>query len=366
MTWRELEAEKLYGLRNRIVVDVRSPCEFEAERIPHAINVPLLSDSEREEVGIVYARDGEVVARRLGLTIISPKIPAIVDRICRLKKQDAPLVIHCWRGGLRSEAVASFLAIVGIDCWRLKGGYKAWRRLVLNDFARAEFAGLKNFVVLQGRTGVGKTEILEALERRGAQVLNLEKLASHRGSFFGGLGLSAQPTQKNFEGELWEKIVSMNDTPVFVEAESRKVGRISLPDWVLNGIANGRQVLITDSTANRRQRLLRQYLPFTTGAHGDELGGRDENQAAEALKHISLLANRLGKQNIARILELSAAKDYGEIVEILLELYYDPLYDKGIRLQRRFHLTVIGEDSAEAAEEIWNWSQRLVTTGRLQ
>lgn len=258
--------------------------------------------------------------------------------------------------------MASFLAIVGIDCWRLKGGYKAWRRLVLNDFARGDFPGLKNFVVLQGRTGVGKTEILEALERLGAQVLNLEKLASHRGSFFGGLGLSAQPTQKNFEGELWEKIVSMNNTPVFVEAESRKVGRISLPDWVLNGIANGRQVLITDSTANRRQRLLGQYLPFTTvGAHGDEPGGGDENLVAEALKHISLLTDRLGKQNIARILELSAAKDYGEIVELLLELYYDPLYDKGIGAQRRFHLTVTGEDSGDAAEKIWNWSQCLVT-----
>src|ERR1700733_9709669 len=136
MTWREIEADQLAKLRRPILIDVRSPCEFAAERIPGAINIPLLDDEERATVGTIYANEGEVTARRRALSLISPKITAIVDSILALKSRDSALVVHCWRGGLRSEAVATFLAIVDVDCWRLRGGYKAWRRMVLNDFAR--------------------------------------------------------------------------------------------------------------------------------------------------------------------------------------------------------------------------------------
>ena len=127
MTWRELTAEQLYTLRDPLVVNVRSPCEFASESIPGAVNVPLLNDEERAEVGTTYVQIGEMVARRVALKLISPKIPDIVDRILTLRRSGQPTVIHCWRGGLRSEAVASFLAIIGIDCWRLTGGYKSWR-----------------------------------------------------------------------------------------------------------------------------------------------------------------------------------------------------------------------------------------------
>ena len=162
MTWREISPEQLCDLKNALVIDVRSPCEYLLESIPQAVNVPLLSDDERAQVGTVYKQEGEVPARRLALRIISPKIPQIVDAILALRTQGVSLVIHCWRGGLRSEAVVSFLTIVGIDCWRLTGGYKAWRRMVVHDLEGAGFEF--DPVVLHGQTGVGKTEIARRLE----------------------------------------------------------------------------------------------------------------------------------------------------------------------------------------------------------
>jgi tRNA 2-selenouridine synthase len=347
MTWRELEAENLQKLRKAVIVDVRSPCEYDAERIPQAINIPLLTDGEREQVGIVYAQQGEIAARRLGLTIISPKIPSIVDQIVELRKQDTALVVHCWRGGLRSESVASFLSIVGIDCWRLKGGYKAWRRLVLDDFARDAYTF--QTVVLHGRTGTGKTEILARLAAQGLQVVDLEELSGHRGSLFGSLGLSAQPTQKNFEGRLWQQINSLTSGPVFVEAESRKLGKLSMPDCIMRRIETGRRILVTDTMPGRVSRLIACYLPQ-----------KNKTVASEAMKLLSTLTDSLGKKAVAGLGQLAADGDYNRLVAQLLEVYYDPHYDKHISKQQPFELEVSGDDADKAAEDILTWSRRQV------
>jgi tRNA 2-selenouridine synthase len=295
-------------------------------------------------VGIVYAQQGEIFARRLGLKIISPKIPSIVDQILELRKQDTNLVVHCWRGGLRSEAVASFLTIVGIDCWRLTGGYKAWRRYVLEDFARDNYPFTA--VVLHGRTGTGKTDILAELKTRGAQVLDLEALSGHRGSFFGALGLSPQPTQKNFEGALWEQLSSFGTGPVFIEAESRKLGRVTLPDFVMRKIEGGRKILVTAAIANRVERLLACYMP-------------EENctVVGEALEQLRALTDALGKQTIVELEDLAAEGHYHRLVALLLERYYDPHYDKHTAKQEPFAFTVCGENSFEAAEKIMLWCQ---------
>jgi len=133
VTWREITVDKFDSLTNALLVDVRSPCEHKAEYIPGSVNVPLLSDKERIVVGTIYAERGEFIARREALRLITPKIPAIVETILSLRAGGHPIVIHCWRGGLRSEAVAGFLSIIGIECYRLVGGYKAWRNQLLND-----------------------------------------------------------------------------------------------------------------------------------------------------------------------------------------------------------------------------------------
>jgi len=201
MTWREISPEQLNRLRDPLIIDVRSPCEHISEYIPGSVNVPLLSNDERAEVGTIYKNEGQVIARRHALRLISPKIPDLIDQMLEIRRSGQPMVVHCWRGGLRSEAVASFLSVIGVDCWRLTGGYKAWRQQVLADFAAGQYDFIP--VVLDGLTGVGKTKILAELSRLGNSVLNLEALANHRGSVFGGMGLSAQPTQKNYDAVLW-------------------------------------------------------------------------------------------------------------------------------------------------------------------
>ncbi len=344
MTWRELSPEQLCELKNAIVVDVRSPCEFEVESIPGAINVPLLDDAQRAEVGTLYKVEGEVPARRLALHMISPKIPQIVDAILSMRTQGSSLVIHCWRGGLRSEAVVSFLTIVGIDCWRLTGGYKAWRRMVVRDLEGAGFE--LDPVVLHGQTGVGKTELLAQLTASGAQVLDLEALANHRGSVFGGLGLGAQPTQKNFEAALWEQVRRLGNGPVFIEAESRKVGRLALPDAILKCIKDGRRVLVTGSVPVRAARIWSEYAP----AFNDQV-------LAEAVAALTKLKERLGTKRVEELIGLFEAGKVQDAIEILLVDYYDPLYQTHIKRNEPYELIVDGDHPQVACSELMQWSR---------
>jgi tRNA 2-selenouridine synthase len=341
MTWREIEADKLDSLRKPIVIDVRSPGEFAAERIPGAINIPLLDDAERATIGTVYAVEGEVVARRRALAVISPKIPSIVDNIVALKTRDSALVVHCWRGGLRSEAVVSFLTIVGIDCWRLRGGYKAWRRMVLDDFAR--MAQNFQFIVLQGRTGSGKTDLLAALRERGQPVLDLEDLSNHRGSIFGALGLDEQPTQKNFEGLLWSQLKDLKEGCLFVEAESRKVGSIALPDFILEGIQHGRKILVFGSLSARVERIAASY----AGNMSAEL----VQEVADLISAPAMIA-RLGKEKSFQLAALVRKQDVEAAVSMLLQDYYDPLYDRHISKCEPFDCTVCSDSIEDAVEEI--------------
>lgn len=342
MTWREISPEQLCDLKNAIVVDVRSPCEFVAESIPGAVNVPLLSDGERAQVGTVYKEQGEVPARRLALRMISPQIPSIVDAILTLRTPGSSLVVHCWRGGLRSEAVVSFLTIVGIDCWRLTGGYKAWRRMVVRDLDGEAF----DFdpVILHGQTGVGKTELLAQLTAGGAQVLDLEALANHRGSVFGGLGLSEQPTQKNFEAALWERIRRYKKGPVFIEAESRKVGRIALPDSILKCVKKGRRVLVTGSVPVRAARIWGEYAP----TFNQEM--LDQTRVA-----LFKLKERLGTKRVEELAALFEAGQVQDAIEILLVDYYDPLYETHIKRNEPYELSVDGDHPQRAGAELMEW-----------
>jgi tRNA 2-selenouridine synthase len=339
MSWREISVERMLALRDLVLVDVRSPGEHSDENIPGARNVPLLSDAERKEVGTVFKNEGELVARRLALEIISPKIPQIVNQILQLGTPGNSLVIHCWRGGLRSEAVASFLSVIGVDCWRLTGGYKSWRQYVLSEFAADQYAFVP--VTLHGRTGVGKTDILKQLHLIGQRVLDLEALANHRGSVFGALGMPEQPTQKNFEGMLWREVRKFNQGYVFLEAESRKLGRLSVPDFLLGRIANGRRILVEGTLSARIDRLSSQY-------------GRDVNSQGlpQVLTQLTLLKERLGKTMVSHLCQLARERKIEELVEILLIEYYDPLYDRHIAGNQPFELFINGDNPSEAAWEI--------------
>jgi tRNA 2-selenouridine synthase len=346
VTWRELSPEQFNDLKNKIVVDARSPCEYVAESIPGAVNVPLLDDAERAEVGTMYKHQGEVAARRLALRIISPKIPEIVDEILALRTAGSTIVVHCWRGGLRSEAVVSFLTVVGIDSWRLTGGYKAWRKVVLQELSGDAFAF--DPIILHGQTGVGKTGILTELTARGASALDLEALANHRGSVFGGLGLGNQPTQKNFDAVLWTRLRTLGNRPVYLEAESRKVGSVALPDSILKCIQNGRRILVTGSVNVRAERIWREYA-----------GRFDQDVLEQALAALSKLKERLGGKRVKEISALFHEGNIKDAVEVLLVEYYDPLYEMQIKKYEPYDLIVNGDHPERAAHDLLEWSRQL-------
>ncbi|MBX9877509.1 MAG: tRNA 2-selenouridine(34) synthase MnmH [Candidatus Obscuribacterales bacterium] len=338
MTWRELSPKQFNELKDALVIDVRSPCEYEEERILSAVNVPLLSDMERAQVGMLYKAEGELPAKRLALKFISPKIPEIVDRIFGMRKHGQPLVVHCWRGGLRSEAVASFLSVVGLDCFRLTGGYKAWRKEVIEFLESGDWTF--NAVVLQGLTGTGKTEILNELEELGMQVLDLEGLANHRGSAFGGIGLGKQPTQKNFEAAIYDRLKAVKGGVVFLEAEGRKIGNLNLPKRLLDCISSQPKVLITGSIETRTARLVQEYAQQTDVAR------------QHALNSLNRLRERLGGQTIAELRELAEEGKLNQVAERLLVAYYDPLYSRQIAEMAPYAVTISGDDPAAAASQI--------------
>lgn len=353
MSWRELSPSKLNELKSPIIVDVRAPCEHAVENIPGSTNIPLLDDDERALIGTIYAQQGEVTARREALRIISPKVPGIVDRILELRTTGRALVVHCWRGGLRSEAVASFLSIVGIDCFRLTGGYKAWRKELLDEFKRDEYKF--RAVTLQGLTGVGKTEILKRLSELGCRVLDLEGLANHRGSVFGSLGLGEQPTQKNFDAHLWQALREFGDEPVFMEAESRKIGKLSLPDFLPRRMELGGHILVEGSVEARCERIMRDY------AAGSACGSPALmiETLEQAFDSLSAIKERIGTAKVNEIKSLVLSGDVREAVREMLVDYYDPLYARHIQKPEDYDLTVCGDDADSAAEEIHRWSRSL-------
>lgn len=340
MTWRALTVEQFNSLNNKVIVDVRSPCEFAKEYIPGAYSVPLLSDNERSEVGIIYKEKGEAIARRHAVGIISPKIPDLVDAIIELKKPGHALVVHCWRGGLRSEAVVSFLSVVGVDSFRLTGGYKAWRRSVVDDFEKDAYGF--EVVVLQGLTGSGKTDILKQLEKRGEAVLDLEDLANHRGSVFGGIGLADQPSQKNFEGFVWQCLKTHGPCKrLFIEAESRKIGQLAVPSFLLERMKKGRRILVEGTVEGRCKRLVTEYSAKL-----------DKERVQGSLNALKPLREKLGGQRLKTLSDLLEADRFAEFTEVLLLEYYDPLYIRHLRASQPYELIVNGDDPSEAAERI--------------
>jgi len=351
VTWREISCDQFNSLKRATLIDVRSPCEYLDEHIPGAVNVPLFTDQERDFIGTIYAGQGELIARRKAMDIIAPKIPKLIDEIIAVRTGDnAPVVIHCWRGGLRSEAVASCLSIVGIDSWRLTGGYKAWRRVVLRDFEADQYKF--KLVALQGHTGVGKTDILKAIAAAGAKVIDLEKMANHRGSVFGALGLGDQPSQKDFEAKLWLEVRSLADFDglVFAEAEGKTIGRLRLPDFIFNRLQTGPKILVTGSLAARCDRIVSDY------------GGSAECEPAlppelyqSGLAALSAIKERLAGPLVREVQGLVARNQLRPAVELLLVHYYDRYYQKHIDSQT-FTLTVSGDQPKEAAAQIMGYS----------
>lgn len=307
---RDISIDELKTIANPVLIDVRSESEFAEATIPGAINLPLFNDAERAAVGTTYTQDSPSQARELGLRIVSPKLPELVAKATEMAKS-GPLVLFCWRGGMRSKSLAAILDLMNISVYRIQGGYKAYRRKVVEFFQTdPSFA----VVVLRGNTGVGKTELLGKLRQDGYPAIDIEKLANNRGSVFGALGLGAPPTQKTFEGLLYEEIVHFKGFPyVIVECESKRIGRVTLPESFFTAMQKGTQVLVYDSMDNRVDRLIQEYTSVP-------------DAMPEIDRALERLTKMLGHEKINAYRQLLAENRLAGFTERLLVEYYDLLY----------------------------------------
>jgi tRNA 2-selenouridine synthase len=343
-----ISIEQALKLESCLFVDTRSPSEFEHGHIPGAVNVPLLQDDERAIVGTLYKQRGPEEAKKKGLEIVSGKLADMVQRVSSLTAAapSAPLVVYCWRGGMRSGSVLTILELMGISGSQLIGGYKSYRRHVQEQLAGFQLR--PTVVVLCGSTGVGKTSLLQLIGERGHPVIDLEHLANHRGSAFGQVGRGKPATAQNFDAQLLRLLVQYNEEPfLVVECESKRVGNVYLPEVLFQAMKSGRRILTRASMATRVERLIIEYT--------DVLIPNDP----EILQSINSLQKRLGRKQVAQLTKDYETGNLAGFTKALLSEYYDPLYAYETASADLFDLVVDAEDLNQAAEAIAKYIDRL-------
>ncbi len=294
------------------IIDARTPAEFAEDHIPGAVNLPVLDNEQRIVVGTMYKQQSAFEARRLGGALVAENIARHLQTYLKDKPKSWRPLIYCWRGGQRSGSFATWLRMVGWDAHQLQGGYKSFRHHVIDDIAR--IAPALHWQVVCGPTGSAKTRILEALARSGAQTLDLEDLAAHKGSVLGALPDRPQPTQKRFETTLCTRLQALDPArPVYVEAESRKIGVVFVPEPLILAMRRSACIAIDATRDARLSLLVRDY-----GYLGDDVALLQSN--------IARLADLQSRETIARWHELAAQRDLSTLFGELIDLHYDPLY----------------------------------------
>ena len=318
-------------------IDVRSPAEFAEDHVPGAVNLPVLDDAERKLVGTTYVQQSAFEARKIGAALVARNIADICERYARDKPREFAPLVYCWRGGQRSRSLAHVLAEIGFRPVQLDGGYRAWRRHVV--LMLAHLPQQFRFRVVCGLTGAGKSRLIEAIAIEGGQVLDLERLARHRGSLLGDLPGDPQPTQKMFESALFAAMSALDPArPVFVESESRRIGRLQVPDDLLATMRGSPCIKLETERELRVAMLAGDY------AHLAADHARLDAQLAP-------LAKLHGKATVARWMDWARAGATAELAADLLDVHYDPSYTRAIR--RNFPLLRHAEvlrvhDAAEA------------------
>nr|WP_315259380.1 tRNA 2-selenouridine(34) synthase MnmH [uncultured Duganella sp.] len=297
------------------IIDARSPVEFAQDHLPGAINAPVLDDEQRIRVGTMYKQVGSFEAKKLGAALVAKNIARHIEEVWIDQPREWRPLVYCWRGGNRSGAMAHILAKVGWPVVQLDGGYKAFRQEVNTAL---EQAPALTFKVVCGTTGSGKSRLLETLAAQGAQVLDLEQLAAHRGSVLGHLPSQQQPSQKAFESRIWDVLRRFDAAqPVFVEAESKKVGNLRVPAALMDAMRGSDCIALTLPRASRVNLLMADYRHFL-----------DKPESLNAqLEHLTQLH---GREKIAHWQSMSAAGQMNELVDELLAQHYDPAYLRSI------------------------------------
>ena len=298
------------------IIDVRSESEYAEDHVPGALNCPVLSDAERKEVGTMDRQQSSFEARRRGAALVSRNIARHLEEHFADKPRDWHPLLYCWRGGNRSGAMTHILGRVGWRALQLDGGYRAYRRAVMVELDA--LPQRLQFQVICGPTGSGKSRLLQQLVGHGAQVLDLEALACHRGSVLGGFPLQPQPGQKHFETRLWDMLRRCDPArPVFVESESRKVGSLRVPDALLARMRESPCITLEVPRAARVRLLRDEYSHF-------------ERDPDTLMSQLDCLVELHGHARIAGWKTLAQSRDWDGMVELLLLEHYDPAYLKSI------------------------------------
>lgn len=294
------------------IIDTRSPAEFAEDHIPGAISCPVLDNEERARVGTIYKQESPFQAKKLGAALVARNIARHIEMLFAEKEKTWKPLVYCWRGGKRSGAMAHVLREIGWEARSLEGGYKAYRRYVVERLSAVPLA--LSFRVVHGVTGSGKSRLLRALHAAGAQVLDLEDIAAHRGSVLGTLPERPQPSQKMFESLLLQKILSFDvQKAIYVEGESKKIGQLQVPEALIARMRASECLLLQADTATRVALLMDEYRHFFTDLPA--LGAQ-----------LDCLVALHGRERVGEWKALAAAGAWAELVARLLEDHYDAAY----------------------------------------
>jgi tRNA 2-selenouridine synthase len=298
------------------IIDVRSPSEFAEDHIPGAINCPVLDDQERIRVGTMYKQINAFEAKKVGAALVAKNIALHLEQHFLDKPREWKPLIYCWRGGNRSGSMAHILAKIGWPVVQLDGGYKNYRQHV--NTSLPELAKKVQWRVVCGTTGSGKSRLLWSLKKMGAQVLDLEQLAAHRGSVLGYLPSQPQPSQKMFESQIWKSLSDVDvGQVVFIESESKKVGNLRVPDSIIEGMRASPCIALELALEDRVALLMEDYAHFVS-------------DAVSLNRQLDCLLGLHGKERIENWKNLATEGQMPALVAQLLESHYDPAYRRSI------------------------------------
>lgn len=337
------------SFENILIIDVRSPAEFEHAHIPKAINLPLFNNEERKIVGTAYKQKSREEAIKIGLNYFGVKMSAMIETVEEIiaknkknkDKNKLHIIVHCWRGGMRSAGVAWLLDLYGFKVSTIIGGYKSYRNWVLKQFEVSY-----KFRVIGGYTGSGKTETLYSLEKLGATIIDFEKIAGHKGSAFGNLAEIPQPTQEMFENNLALELFLKKENSIWIEDESQRIGNINLPSKIHNQKQKATVYFIEIPFEERLEYIIKDYGKFSN----DKL-----------INAIIRIKKRLGGLDTKNAINFILENDIKNCFSILLK-YYDKYYYNGLFLKENIdnilHKILCDKvDSKENANKLLNETQ---------
>ena len=333
----ELEYKDLEG--DYILIDLRSEGEYEEFTIPGAINIPILNNEERKEIGTVYKNESEEKAKLMAVEAASVKLPEIYQQIKELELKHDKVVLFCARGGMRSTVLDKLLVSLGFKVYKLRDGYKGYRAFINEELAKQNED--VNYLVLQGNTGSGKTILLKQLKTRGYNILDLEACANHRGSFLGSVGIGECNTQKKFESLVYEELKARRGNLVIVEGESKRIGRVLIPDYIYDSMIKGKRLLIDVDLDQRAKNIMEEYT-------------ESENWKVETIEGMKKLGKYISEGDLAIYFKMLEEGDIEELVKTLMLDYYDPMYKKG-EDKYKYEITVDANSIESACHTIEEW-----------